>query len=126
MSRKIAIYYPDARGANPALEFLLGLPQDEQQKAFAYVSYLEEQGERLRRPIAEYLGDRMYELRPKHVRILYAAQTAVAPPTFVFFTNVATKFHFSYERFLVNQLREAYGFVGSPIRLHVRRRGSKE
>ena len=41
-----------------------------------------------------------------HVRILYAAQTGVAPPTFVFFTNVATKFHFSYERFLVNQLRE--------------------
>ena len=57
-----------------------------------------------------------------HVRVLYAAQTAVAPPTFVFFTNVATTFHFSYERFLVNQLREAFGFLGSPIRLHVRRR----
>jgi GTP-binding protein len=59
----------------------------------------------------------------RHVRILYAAQTGVAPPTFVFFTNVATQFHFSYERFLVNQLRDAFGFVGSPIRLHVRRRG---
>src|SRR5919106_6509980 len=58
----------------------------------------------------------------KHVRVLYAAQTAVAPPTFVFFTNVATSFHFSYERFLVNQLREAFGFIGSPIRIHVRRR----
>jgi GTP-binding protein len=58
----------------------------------------------------------------RHVRILYAAQTAVAPPTFVFFTNVATKFHFSYERFLVNQLRERFGFEGSPIRVHVRRR----
>jgi GTP-binding protein len=57
-----------------------------------------------------------------HVRVLYAAQTAVAPPTFVFFTNVATKFHFSYERFLVNQIRDTFGFVGSPIRLHVRRR----
>ncbi len=57
-----------------------------------------------------------------HVRVLYAAQTAVAPPTFVFFTNVATKFHFSYERFLVNQIREEFGFLGSPIRLHVRRR----
>ena len=72
MSRKTAIYSPDARGNAPALEFLLGLPQDEQQKAFAYVSYLEEQGERLRRPIAEYLGERIYELRPKQVRILYA------------------------------------------------------
>jgi GTP-binding protein len=58
----------------------------------------------------------------RHVRILYAAQTAVAPPTFVLFTNVATQFHFSYQRFLVNRLREEYGFLGTPIRLHVRRR----
>ncbi|MEO7192699.1 MAG: ribosome biogenesis GTPase Der [Vicinamibacterales bacterium] len=61
----------------------------------------------------------------REVRILYAAQTAVAPPTFVLFTNVATEFHFSYERFLVNQLREAFGFEGTPIRLHVRRRERK-
>jgi GTP-binding protein len=49
----------------------------------------------------------------------------VAPPTFVFFTNVATSFHFSYERFLLNQLRERFGFVGTPIRLEVRRRARK-
>ena len=72
MARKTVVYYPDARSNTPALEFLLGLSQDEQQKAFAYVSYLEEQGEQLRPPIAEYLGDRIYELRPKQVRILYA------------------------------------------------------
>lgn len=59
----------------------------------------------------------------RHVRILYAAQTGVAPPSFVFFTNVATTFHFSYERFLVNRLREAFGFAGTPIRIQVRRRG---
>src|SRR5206468_12574877 len=40
----------------------------------------------------------------KHVRILYAAQVGIAPPTFVLFTNVATTFHFSYERFLINQI----------------------
>ena len=62
----------------------------------------------------------------RHVRIMYAAQTAVAPPTFVFFTNVATKFHFSYERFIVNQLRERFGFEGSPIRVHVRKRGREK
>ncbi|HEX3703036.1 MAG TPA: ribosome biogenesis GTPase Der [Vicinamibacterales bacterium] len=61
----------------------------------------------------------------KHVRILYAAQIGVAPPSFVFFTNVATTFHFSYERFLVNQLREHFGFVGTPIRIQVRRRDRK-
>jgi GTPase len=58
----------------------------------------------------------------REVRVLYAAQTNVAPPTFVFFTNVATTFHFSYERFLENRLREAYGFLGTPIRIQVRRR----
>jgi GTP-binding protein len=58
----------------------------------------------------------------RQVRILYAAQTAVGPPTFVFFTNVATSFHFSYERFLVNRLRESFGLEGTPVRLQVRRR----
>lgn len=71
MSKRV-IYYPDARGCAPALEFLLALTEDERQKAFAYVSYLEEQGERLRRPIAEYLGNKIYELRPKQIRILYS------------------------------------------------------
>jgi GTP-binding protein len=61
----------------------------------------------------------------RHVRIMYAAQTSVAPPTFVFFTNVATSFHFSYQRFLENQLREEFGFLGTPIRLQVRSRRSK-
>lgn len=58
----------------------------------------------------------------KAVRVLYAAQTGVAPPTFVLFTNAATEFHFSYERFLINQIRDRFGFLGTPIRLHVRRR----
>jgi GTP-binding protein len=58
----------------------------------------------------------------RHVRILYAAQVGTAPPRFVFFTNVATTFHFSYERFLVNQLRDQFGFFGTPIRIEVRRR----
>jgi GTPase len=57
-----------------------------------------------------------------HIRIYYAAQVGVAPPTFVFFTNVATTFHFSYERFLINQLREEFGFIGTSIRIQVRRR----
>jgi len=59
------------------------------------------------------------------VRIMYAAQTGSAPPRFVFFTNVATEFHFSYERYLVNQLREEFGFIGTPIRISVRRRARK-
>ncbi|MCM3881039.1 MAG: ribosome biogenesis GTPase Der [Vicinamibacterales bacterium] len=56
------------------------------------------------------------------IRILYAAQVGIAPPTFALFTNVATELHFSYERFIKNQLREKFGFVGSPIRLQIRKR----
>ncbi len=56
------------------------------------------------------------------VKILYAAQIGARPPAFVFFTNVATRFHFSYERYLRNQLRDAFGFEGSPIRIKARAR----
>jgi GTP-binding protein len=58
----------------------------------------------------------------RQVRVLYAAQTGIEPPTFVFFTNVATEFHFSYQRFLINRLRESFGLMGTPIRVQVRRR----
>ena len=60
----------------------------------------------------------------RNVRVMYAAQTSVAPPTFVLFTNSKTKLHFSYERFLENRLRESYGFFGNPIRIQVRGRTS--
>ena len=58
----------------------------------------------------------------REVRVLYAAQVGARPPTFVFVTNVATRFHFSYERYLRNQLRAAFGFEGSPIRIRARRK----
>jgi GTP-binding protein len=56
------------------------------------------------------------------IRILYAAQVGISPPTFALFTNVASELHFSYERFLKNQLREKFGFPGTPIRLQIRKR----
>jgi GTP-binding protein len=61
----------------------------------------------------------------REVRILYGLQASVAPPSFVLFTNVASELHFSYERYLVNQLRKEFGFEGTPIRLTVRRRERK-
>jgi GTP-binding protein len=83
---------------------------------------------RVKTPVLNRLVERISLEHPpqspgrRHVRILYAAQTGVAPPTFVFFTNVATTFHFSYERFLANRIREAFGFVGTPIRIQARAR----
>ena len=58
------------------------------------------------------------------VKILYMTQASVAPPTFVLFTNRAVKLHFSYQRFLENQIREAFGFVGTPIWIKNRARDS--
>jgi GTP-binding protein len=49
------------------------------------------------------------------VKILYMTQASVAPPTFVLFTNREVKLHFSYQRFLENQIRKAFGFLGTPI-----------
>ena len=51
----------------------------------------------------------------KRVKIYYMTQAGIAPPTFVLFTDRAVKLHFSYQRFLENQIREAFGFIGSPI-----------
>ena len=56
------------------------------------------------------------------VRIRYAVQTGVAPPTFTLFTGRGARLHFSYERFIRNRLRKAFGFKGTPIRLKVRGR----
>jgi GTPase len=51
----------------------------------------------------------------QRVKILYMTQASVAPPTFVLFTNRAVKLHFAYQRFLENQIRNAFGFLGTPI-----------
>ncbi len=56
------------------------------------------------------------------VRIFYMTQAAVAPPTFVLFTDKEVKLHFAFERFLANQIRESFGFIGSPIWFKVRAR----
>jgi GTP-binding protein len=61
--------------------------------------------------------------RPK---VFYATQVSVAPPTFVFFARDAAAVHFSYQRYLENQLREAFGFLGTPIRLVFRERSSAD
>jgi GTPase len=58
----------------------------------------------------------------RNVRVMYASQVGVAPPTIVLFTNSPAKLHFSYERFIENRLRESYDFFGNPIRIQLRGR----
>jgi GTP-binding protein len=60
----------------------------------------------------------------KRVRIFYMTQAAVAPPTFVLFTDRDVKLHFAFERFLENQIREAFGFKGTPIWFKVKARNA--
>ena len=62
----------------------------------------------------------------KKVRIFYMTQAAVAPPTFILFTNRDVKLHFSFERFLENQIRQAFRFEGSPIWFKVRARNKDD
>ena len=61
----------------------------------------------------------------KRMRIYYMTQAHVAPPTFVLFTDRDVKMHFAYERFLANQIRDSFGFIGSPIWFKVRPRNKK-
>jgi len=61
----------------------------------------------------------------KRIRIFYMTQAAVAPPTFVLFTDRDIKLHFAFERFLENQIREAFGFKGTPIWFKVKARNEK-
>lgn len=61
----------------------------------------------------------------KRLKIFYMTQASVKPPTFVFFCNDATLFHFSYQRYLENRIRETFGLEGTPIRIIIRERGDK-
>ncbi|HCY51156.1 MAG TPA: ribosome biogenesis GTPase Der [Clostridiales bacterium] len=62
----------------------------------------------------------------KRLKIFYASQVDVAPPVFVFFVNDVTLLHFSYKRYLENEVRRAFGFEGTPIRIVVREQDKDE
>jgi len=79
----------------------------------------------------ELLNSAMEKAQPpsdkgKRLKIYFMTQTAIAPPTFVFFCNNAELFHFSYQRYLENCIRETFGFRGTPIRIVVKQRGDSE
>jgi GTP-binding protein len=59
----------------------------------------------------------------RRLKLYYAVQSTVRPPTFIIFMNDMKLFHYSYERYLENQLRKSYGFEGTPIRFIPRERG---
>ena len=62
----------------------------------------------------------------KRLKILYGTQASTKPPTFVIFVNNKELFHFSYERYLVNQIRKEFGLTGTPVRMIVREKNEKD
>jgi len=76
----------------------------------------------------DLLNDAMTRVQPpsdkgKRLKIYYMTQTATNPPTFVIFCNSEQLFHFSYQRYIENCLRDTFGFVGTPIRFTIRQKG---
>lgn len=62
----------------------------------------------------------------RRLKIYYMTQTGIRPPHFVIFCNSAELFHFSYQRYLENQIRSVFGLEGTPVRLTIRQKGDKE
>ena len=62
----------------------------------------------------------------RSVKLNYITQVSTAPPTFVIYTNYPDGIHFSYERYLLNQMRETFSFEGVPVRLHFRKKGKEK
>lgn len=76
----------------------------------------------------DVLSDAVMRVQPptdkgRRLKIYYITQTSVKPPVFVIFCNDAELFHFSYQRYIENQIREVFGFYGTPIVITVRQRG---
>jgi len=91
--------------------------------------------ERMRRVPTGVLNDVLQEAVARHggpseagrsLRLYYGTQAATEPPTFVFFVNDARLVHFSYERYLENQIRQAFGFAGTPIKMIFRTRTRRD
>lgn len=79
----------------------------------------------------DVLNDAITRVQPpsdkgKRLKIYYMTQTGVKAPTFVLFVNNAELFHFSYQRYIENKLRETFGFEGTPIKLVIREKGDEE
>jgi GTP-binding protein len=79
-------------------------------------------------PLNKYFGEWVEHLPPplyrnRNIKLNYITQVSTGPPTFVISTNYPEGIHFSYERYLINQMRETFGFEGVPIRLLFRKKG---
>lgn len=118
--------------SNPPVLFISAKTGKNCEKIFDYVKklYLEYNKRVPTSAVNEVLQEALERHQPpvvgtKRLKFYYMTQVAARPPYFVAFVNNPQGVHFSYERFLVNMLREAFGFDGVPVRLSIRKRKSK-
>ena len=101
-------------------------------KLFEYINYVNEQAS-LRIStgmLNDVLSDAVTRVQPptdkgRRLKLYYMTESSVKPPTFIIFCNDAELFHFSYQRYLENKLREVFGFSGTPIRFVIRQKGDE-
>ena len=101
-------------------------------KLFEFIKYVHEQS--LLRVstgmLNDVLNDATARVQPpsdkgRRLKIYYMTQSSVAPPTFVIFCNSVELFHFSYQRYIENQIRNVFGFKGTPIKIVIRQKGDQ-
>lgn len=113
--------------------FISALTGQRVERLFELINYVNEQSAMriTTGMLNNVLADATARVQPptdkgRRLKIYYMTQTGVKPPTFVAFCNSAELFHFSYQRYLENQIRNIFGLEGTPVRMIVRQRGDKE
>ena len=113
--------------------FISALTGQRTQRIFELVNYVNEQSNMriTTGMLNNVLADAQARVQPptdkgKRLKIYYMTQTSIKPPTFVVFVNSRELFHFSYQRYLENQIRGVFGLEGTPIRIVVRQKGESE
>jgi len=103
------------------------------EKLFELINYVNDQSSMriTTGMLNDVLSDATARVQPptdkgKRLKIYYMTQVSVRPPSFVCFCNYAELFHFSYQRYIENQIRSVFGLEGTPIRLFIRQKGDKE
>lgn len=113
--------------------FISALTGQRTERIFELINYVNDQSAMriTTGTLNDVLADAQSRVQPptdkgRRLKLYYMTQTGVKPPCFVIFVNSAELFHFSYRRYIENQIRSVFGFEGTPIRLIVRQKGDKD
>ncbi|MGX8719747.1 MAG: ribosome biogenesis GTPase Der, partial [Eubacteriales bacterium] len=113
--------------------FISAMTGQRTEKLFALINHVNEQTS-MRIPTGQLnnvLADAQMRVQPptdkgRRLKIYYMTQTGIRPPCFVIFCNSKELFHFSYQRYLENQIRSVFGLEGTPVNLVIRQKGDRE